>query len=226
MTRAPHTAVRRRAGAAVGLALLLGLSACGSDPDPDAGSTESSPSASPSDEQSSGASTTLSVTASADPAPPDDKPFGPACKDFRTEAGVGPAEFRDEMDLGIFTVIFRDRIGDLAAVLDRADLLKHEDSTYFLPVNDAFAVLNRDQQADLLFDEEKRVQVMGRHVVEGSLAPSALAGEHPTVNGGTLQVTVDGDDVRVGLQGARVVCGNIELQNGVRVYVIDQVLIT
>ena len=79
---------------------------------------------------------------------------------------------------------------------------------------------------DLIFDDEVRLQVMGRHVVEGSLAPSALAGEHPTVNDSTLQVAVDGDDVRVGLQGARVLCGNIELEQGVRVYVIDQVLIT
>ena len=86
--------------------------------------------------------------------------------------------------------------------------------------------MGRDQSGDLIFDDEVRLRVMGRHVVEGSLPPSALAGEHPTVNGSTVAVAVDGDDVRVGLQGARVLCGNIELEQGVRVYVIDQVLIT
>ena len=86
--------------------------------------------------------------------------------------------------------------------------------------------MNQDQQGDLIFDDDTRLQIMGRHVVDGSLSPSALAGEHPTVNDSTLQVAVDGDDVRVGLQRARVLCGNIELEQGVRVYVIDQVLIT
>ncbi len=130
------------------------------------------------------------------------------------------------MELGVFSVVFEGVVGDSAALMNRSDLLTRSDATYFLPTNEAIDVLGRGQSGDLIFDDAKRLQILGRHVVEGSLPPSALAGEHRTANDSSLLVAVDGDDVRVGRQGARVLCGNIELEQGVRVYVIDQVLIT
>ncbi len=213
MTRASRQSGRRGLSTAVGAVLLLSLAGCGGDEaEPEASATASA------DESSS--------APAADPAPPDDKPIGAECGRFKTDAGAGPADFEGEMDLGVFSVIFEGLVGDAAALMNRSDLLATSYATYFLPTNDAVDVLGRDQSGDLVFDDEIRLQIMGRHVVEGSLPPSALAGEHPTVNGSTLQVAVDGDDVRVGLQGAHVLCGNIELEQGVRVYVIDQVLIT
>ena len=229
MTRASRQAVRRGLGAAGGALLLLALAGCGGDdaePDADPSTPTSEQTGQTDDANATASPTGTSSAPAGDPAPADDKPFGPGCGRFRTDGGVGPDEFRDTMELGAFSVIFNDLIGDGAALMNRSDLFLKTDTTYFLPTNDAIDVLNRDQQGDLIFDDDTRLQIMGRHVVEGSLPPSALAGEHPTVNDSTLQVAVDGDDVRVGLQRARVLCGNIELEQGVRVYVIDQVLIT
>ncbi|WP_344305032.1 fasciclin domain-containing protein [Nocardioides bigeumensis] len=236
MTRVMHCGVRRAVGAVLGplvcplvcVLAVMSLAACGGDdPEPSADKDQTSQSptdTAPASPEPTG-TTSLSATAS-DAAPPDDEPFGPDCKKFKTDDGTGPAEFRNEMDIGIFSVVFRDLIGDSFALVNEADLLATADTTYFLPTNEAIDVLNQQQMGDLLFDEQKRASTMGRHVVPETLAPSALAGEHETAAASTLQVTVDGDDVTVGLQGADVVCGNIELEQGVRVYVIDQLLIT
>jgi hypothetical protein len=205
--------------------MVLALAACGGDdPDPAAGGDETSESPTESAEPTETPSASVPT---GDPAPPDDKPFGADCKKFRTNGGVGPEEFRDSMDIATFAVLFTDLVGDGGAIMDNAGLLGESDATYFLPVNEALEVLSFDQMGDLLHDEEQQRATMSRHIVTESLAPSALAGEHDTLAGGTpLQVTVDGADVAVGLQGADVLCGNIQLKQGVRVYVIDQLLIT
>ena len=41
------------------------------------------------------------------------------------------------MELGAFSVIFNDLIGDGAALMNRSDLFLKTDTTYFLPTNDA-----------------------------------------------------------------------------------------
>ena len=195
----------------MGAVLLLALAGCGTDEvEPDADADPSTQGSEQTEDASAAVSPTEATSAPAgDPAPADDEPFGPGCGRFKTNDGVGPGEFRNAMELGAFSVIFNDLIGDGAALMNRSDLFLKTDTTYFLPTNDAIDVLNQDQQGDLIFDDDTRLQIMGRHVVDGSLPPSALAGEHPTVNDSTLQVAVDGDDVRVGLQRARVLCGNI-----------------
>ena len=228
MTRASRQSVQRVLSTAVGALVLVALAGCGgAEIEPEADADPSTQASGPTEDASATASASAtSATPAGDPAPADDKPFGPGCGRFKTDGGVGPGEFRNAMELGAFSVIFNDLIGDGAALMNRSDLFLKTDTTYFLPTNDAIEVLNQDQQGDLIFDDDTRLQIMGRHIVDGSLPPSALAGEHPTVNDSTLQVAVDGDDVRVGLQRARVLCGNIELEQGVRVYVIDQVLIT
>jgi len=61
-------------------------------------------------------------------------------------------------------------------------------------------------------------------MVEGRLPSSRLAGEHPTYDD-TLDVTISGDDVQVGLQGAEVLCGNIKTVDPT-IYVIDAALLS
>ena len=70
-----------------------------------------------------------------------------------------------------------------------------------------------------LLDPGGSDQLIGRHLVQGLLPPSKLAGEHATLGGGTLEVTVDGEDVRVGPERVRVLCGNIATADGI-VYLI------
>jgi uncharacterized surface protein with fasciclin (FAS1) repeats len=58
--------------------------------------------------------------------------------------------------------------------------------------------------------------------VEGEKAPDDLAGEHTTLEGGRLNVQGEGEEFTV--NGANVVCGDIQTENA-RLYVIDQVLL-
>jgi uncharacterized surface protein with fasciclin (FAS1) repeats len=64
--------------------------------------------------------------------------------------------------------------------------------------------------------------VLTYHVVPGRLAPDALAGTHTTLQGGDL--TVEGADDAFTVNGANVVCGNVQTANAT-VYIIDAVLL-
>ncbi len=50
-----------------------------------------------------------------------------------------------------------------------------------------------------------------------------LAGEHKTLQGGTVTITGSGEDFTVN-DSAKVVCGNVQTQNAT-VYIIDGVLL-
>jgi uncharacterized surface protein with fasciclin (FAS1) repeats len=58
-------------------------------------------------------------------------------------------------------------------------------------------------------------------VVPGQIAPDAIVGTHTTVQGGTLEVTGSGDNLKV--NGANVICGGVHTANAT-VYLIDSVL--
>ena len=59
------------------------------------------------------------------------------------------------------------------------------------------------------------------HVVSGRLSPEMLAGTHKTLQGTTLTVKGSGEDFTV--NGAKVVCGNVQTANAT-VYLVDGVL--
>jgi uncharacterized surface protein with fasciclin (FAS1) repeats len=64
--------------------------------------------------------------------------------------------------------------------------------------------------------------LLSYHVVEGQIPPAELAGEHTTLQGGTLTVEGSGEDFTVN-GGAEVVCGDIHADNAT-IYIIDEVL--
>ena len=97
--------------------------------------------------------------------------------------------------------------------------------TVFAPTNEAFAKLDPATVADLQKPENKDqlAAVLTYHVVAGEvMAADVKPGEVKTVNGATIEVTVEGSDVKV--NDANVVKTDIVGSNGV-IHVIDTVLI-
>ena len=98
--------------------------------------------------------------------------------------------------------------------------------TVFAPTDEAFAAVGQDTLDTLLGPEGKDqlTDVLTYHVVSGELTAADLEDgqELTTVQGATLPVSVDGDQVRVG--DATLAMADVEASNGV-VHVIDAVLL-
>ena len=216
MTRAPHhLAVRRSATLVAALALAGGLAACSDDPEPESGPGPTAPTA------SDATASTPSPSETADPPPPDGKPFGPGCDRYLPRSGPDL-----DMVAGIPTpewVLVQDSLRDSFGKMLQVGLAEKRDVTYFVPTNKAVNALPLDVRGELVTDDRRARRFFGHHIVTERLAPSALSGDHRTVARDTLTITVSGEDVGVGLQGADVVCGNIETRDAT-VYIVDQAL--
>jgi uncharacterized surface protein with fasciclin (FAS1) repeats len=64
-------------------------------------------------------------------------------------------------------------------------------------------------------------KILTYHVVQGQMSPGKVAGSHPTLQGGTVDVTGAGESLKV--NDAGVVCGGVRTANAI-VYMIDTVL--
>jgi uncharacterized surface protein with fasciclin (FAS1) repeats len=93
--------------------------------------------------------------------------------------------------------------------------------TVFAPADSAFAKVPAATLTGLLADKGQLTKVLTYHVVSGRLAPDQLAGTHKTLEGGDLTVTGSGQSFQV--NGANVVCGNVQTANAT-VYIVDTVL--
>jgi len=101
--------------------------------------------------------------------------------------------------------------------------------TVFAPTNDAFAALPEGTVDNLLLPENKAslATILTRHAAPGSYDLESLiknAEKGRTLymaTGDYLEITVDGDEVRVG--GAKVI-GTIQTSNGI-INVVDQVIL-
>jgi uncharacterized surface protein with fasciclin (FAS1) repeats len=93
--------------------------------------------------------------------------------------------------------------------------------TVFAPTDDAFAKLDPATIETLKTDSDLLTSILTYHVVEGQASPSAVAGEHTTLEGGSVNVTGAGPDLKV--NDAGLVCGGVQTANAT-VYMIDTVL--
>ena len=91
----------------------------------------------------------------------------------------------------------------------------------FAPTDAAFARLDPAVIEKFKTDSVELTSVLNYHVVSGDLAPSAVVGEHKTLQGQSVTVSRSGDDLRV--NNAGVVCGGIKTANAT-VYLVDTVL--
>ena len=208
------TRARRTAGVTLAVTVLLGLAGCADDGEDEADRAPTSTSPSP--------TTETSAAPTGDP-PPDGKPFGPACGRFDSPSGR-PVDQIAEMPTSLF-VLGQAELRDAFGKMMQVGLGQKKDVTFFLPTNKAINAVPFDVRGEIVTNPDKARSYFGHHVVEGRLEPSQLAGEHPTLNDDVLTVTLTGQDFGVGLQGAHILCGNIETV-GARIYVVDQAIIS
>lgn len=105
----------------------------------------------------------------------------------------------------------------------RGELNRMRPSTFFIPVNSAFAALSKSE-VNFLRNRANLVQVVRQQVVPHTVTPARIA------QGGTV-VTLSGHRLALAKQGgaylvnrATVLCGNIKTANGT-LYVINKVLL-
>jgi uncharacterized surface protein with fasciclin (FAS1) repeats len=113
--------------------------------------------------------------------------------------------------------------GKLNKDVNLVDTLNNDEFTVFAPVDDAFAKLPAKTVKTLgtPAGAETLSTVLTYHVVPGQIAPDQITGEQDTVQGGTVEVTGSGDNLKV--NGANVICGGVQTANAT-VYLIDSVL--
>lgn len=206
-------------------ALPLALAACGSDDTTDSGSgseTSSSEMASSSEDMASETEGSSSDDMSEDAA---SAPFGPGCEGVPAEgAGSFDGMAKDPVATAAGN---NDDLSTLVSAVKEAGLVDTlngaTDITVFAPTNDAFEAVDQATLDKAMGDPDGLLtDVLTNHVVEGTLTPEDLAGEHETMGGGTITVEGSGEEFTIG--EASVVCGDVQTANAT-VYIIDGVLL-
>ena len=111
--------------------------------------------------------------------------------------------------------------GKLNPNVNLVDTLNSGEFTVFAPTDDAFAKLDPATVDKLKTDSDLLTKILTYHVVPGQASPAQVAGQHKTVQGGTVTVTGSGDALLV--NDAGLVCGGVKTANAT-VYMIDTVL--
>jgi uncharacterized surface protein with fasciclin (FAS1) repeats len=93
--------------------------------------------------------------------------------------------------------------------------------TVFAPTDDAFAKIDPATIEKLKTDSDLLTKILTYHVVEGQASPTAVVGDHKTLEGGAVKVAGAGPDLKI--NDAGLVCGGVKTANAT-VYMIDTVL--
>lgn len=204
------------AAAIVSTAALLGSTACSTDAASDsAGPAASTPMAN-SESQ-----------ASEDPAA---GLVGPGCADYAAQVPSGAGSVggmaQDPVVVAasnnpMLKTLVQAVSGKINPQVNLVDTLNGGEFTVFAPVDSAFAKIDPATLDSLKTDSATLTKILTYHVVPGRIAPADIAGEHATVESGTVDVTRDGEKIEVG--DASVICGGVQTANAT-VYMIDQVL--
>ncbi|WP_265522933.1 fasciclin domain-containing protein [Oerskovia flava] len=232
--------VRTRTSYAVaGIATLavLGLSACSSDTDTGADDTmtESADDMATEDMESDDMSDDMAEDMESDDADdmamdPAANLVGPGCQAYATEVPDGAGSITgmstDPVAVAasnnpLLTTLVAAVSGELNPDVNLVDTLNGDEFTVFAPVDDAFAQIDEETIEALSTDADLLTQILTYHVVPGQMTPDQVVGEQTTVEGSTLEVTGEGDELMV--NDANVVCGGVMTQNAT-VYLVDSVL--
>jgi uncharacterized surface protein with fasciclin (FAS1) repeats len=111
--------------------------------------------------------------------------------------------------------------GQLNPQVNLVDTLNSGQYTVFAPTNAAFSKLPAGTVDKLKTDSDLLKSILTYHVVSGQLSPAQVDGSHPTVQGAQVNVTGNGDGLKV--NNAGLVCGGVPTANAT-VYMIDTVL--
>lgn len=215
------TARKSLAAVGIGAMSLLGVAACSDDSGTDTTETTMQTT------QETMEETTTAATGTAAPAA---GPVGPGCADYVAANPTGPSSVEELANqpvaeaagnVPILTTLTQAVSGQLNPDVNLVETLNGGEFTVFAPVDDAFAALPPETVQTLQTDSALLTDILTYHVVPGELAPADVVGTQTTVQGGTVEVSGEGDMLKV--NDANVICGGIETENAT-VYLIDGVL--
>jgi uncharacterized surface protein with fasciclin (FAS1) repeats len=218
--------VHRKAVAAAGLSALaiFGAVGCSSDSSSEAGSTTSAAA----ETMASSAAASPTATAMADPAA---NLVGTGCAAYAEQVPTGPGSVTgmaaDPVAVAasnnpILKTLTQALSGQLNPNVNLVDTLNSNPGlTVFAPTDDAFAKIDAATLETLKTDSDLLTSILTYHVVEGQASPTAVAGDHKTLEGGSVTVTGTGPDLKI--NDAGLVCGGVQTANAT-VYMIDTVL--
>ncbi len=155
---------------------------------------------------------------------------GPGCTEYAEQVPTGAGSVsgmaQDPVAVAasnnpMLTTLVSAVSGKLNPEVNLVDTLNGGQFTVFAPVDSAFAKIPSETVDGLKTDSATLTKILTYHVVPGQIAPDEIAGTHQTVEGGSVTVTRNGDDIKVG--DAAVVCGGVKTANAT-VYMIDSVL--
>jgi len=112
--------------------------------------------------------------------------------------------------------------GKVNPKVNLVNTLNSGEFTVFAPVDTAFKKIDAATLGKLATDSALLTKILTYHVIPGQLDAKAVIGTHKTVEGGSVEVTGSGDNIKINGTSA-VICGNVKTKNAT-VYLIDTVL--
>jgi uncharacterized surface protein with fasciclin (FAS1) repeats len=206
----------------VAAALAVGTVACSSGSNGTSASSSSSAKASSSSMPSSSSSMASSMPSSGSASTMD---FGSGCASV-PKSGAG--SFTGMSTAPVATAASANPVlSTLVTAVKKAGLVDTLNSakgiTVFAPANSAFAKIPAATLNKVLANKAELTKILTYHVVSGRMTPADLSAGKAlkTLEGGTVTATGSGTNFTV--NGAKVVCGNVQTANAT-VYIIDSVL--
>lgn len=155
---------------------------------------------------------------------------GPGCADYAAMNPSGPASVQGMSQVPVtqaaannpmLTMLTSALSGGLNPQVNLVDTLNSGQYTVFAPTDAAFAKLPAATVEQLKTDAPMLTSILTYHVVNGQATPARVTGTHPTLQGASLTVTGQGNNIRV--NNAGLVCGGVSTANA-QVYMIDTVM--
>jgi len=155
---------------------------------------------------------------------------GPGCAEYAAANPSGPASVTGMSQVPVavaasnnpeLTTLTAALSGQLNPQVNLVDTLNNGQYTVFAPTNAAFGKLPAATIDQLKTDSTLLTSILTYHVVSGQVSPAKVVGTHKTLQGATVMVSGQGNNLRV--NNAGVVCGGVSTANAT-VYMIDTVL--
>lgn len=155
---------------------------------------------------------------------------GPGCADYAAANPTGPASVQGMSQVPVAVAASNSPLlktltsavsGQLNPQVNLVDTLNNGQYTLFAPTDAAFGKLPASTVDQLKTDAALLSRILTYHVVQGQVSPAKIIGTHMTLEGASVTVTGQGNNLNV--SNAGVVCGGLPTANAT-VYLIDTVL--
>ncbi|WP_156686478.1 fasciclin domain-containing protein [Mycobacterium sp. Marseille-P9652] len=155
---------------------------------------------------------------------------GPGCADYAAQNPTGPASVQGMSQVPVAVAASNNPMlktltsalsGQLNPQVNLVDTLNNGQYTVFAPTDAAFGKLPASTIDQLKTDSNLLTKILTYHVVQGQVSPAKVIGSHKTLQGASVNVTGQGNNLNV--NNAGVVCGGVPTANAT-VYLIDTVL--